>query len=159
MSVGIWISRTLRAAGWIFWDWMITQADPRPYRKSSLSKYLLPLIPAGLVVDQVLPGAERIAILTSPRQASAFCPSPTSRIRRGFWDFCAFPVAQASDLFGNPFMKVARIGCSEDLAPSRGQDFLYWSAPASSFCTGAGNDPSQNLSIWKSSKVEQLPSL
>jgi xanthine/CO dehydrogenase XdhC/CoxF family maturation factor len=32
----------------------------------SLSKYLLPLIPAGLVVDQVLPSADQIAIMTSP---------------------------------------------------------------------------------------------
>ena len=40
-----------------------------------MSKYILPLIPAGLVVDQVLPGADQIAIVTSPHQAPALCPS------------------------------------------------------------------------------------
>ncbi len=79
--------------------------------------------------------------------------SPTSRIRRGFWDFCVSPVAQAFDLTRNPFLKVARISCSEDLASSRGQDFVYWSAPAGSFCAGMGSDRSKilisgNLRRW-----------
>ena len=40
-----------------------------------MSKFLLPLIPAGLVVDQVLLGAHQIAIMTSSHQAPA--PYPT----------------------------------------------------------------------------------
>jgi hypothetical protein len=51
----------------------------------------------------------------------------------GPWNFCVLLVAQASDLCGNPFAKVARNGCSEDLGPSRGRDFMYWSVPAGSF--------------------------
>jgi len=39
-----------------------------------LSKHLLPLIPADLMVDQVLPSPDHIAIVTSPRQTSAPCP-------------------------------------------------------------------------------------
>ncbi len=39
-----------------------------------MSKHLLPLIPAGLLVDQVLPNPDHIAIVTSPRQTSAPCP-------------------------------------------------------------------------------------
>jgi transposase len=39
-----------------------------------LSRHLLPLIPAGLITDQVLPSPDHIAIVTSPRQTSASCP-------------------------------------------------------------------------------------
>ncbi len=35
---------------------------------------MLPLIPAGLMVDQILPNLNDIAIVTSPRQISASCP-------------------------------------------------------------------------------------
>ncbi len=35
---------------------------------------MLPLIPVGLMVDQVLPSSDHIAIVTSPRQTSASCP-------------------------------------------------------------------------------------
>jgi transposase len=40
-----------------------------------LSKRLLPLIPAGLIVDQVIPEADRILILTRPRTPRAPCPA------------------------------------------------------------------------------------
>jgi transposase len=40
-----------------------------------VSKRLLPLIPAGLVVDQVHPDAERLTILTHPRAVAAACPA------------------------------------------------------------------------------------
>src|SRR5450432_476843 len=66
--------------------------------------------------------------------------SPTSRIRRRFWAFCDFLVAQLSDLFGYCFVKVARIGCSEDLVPSPGRVLMYWSAPGRFCRTGTGND-------------------
>ena len=39
-----------------------------------MSKRLLPLIPAGLAVVQVLPTPERITILTQPLSATAACP-------------------------------------------------------------------------------------
>ncbi len=39
-----------------------------------MSKHLLPLIPAGLAVVQVLPTLERVTILTQPLSASAACP-------------------------------------------------------------------------------------
>ena len=37
-------------------------------------KHLLPLIPVGLAVVQVLPTPERITILTQPLSATATCP-------------------------------------------------------------------------------------
>ena len=40
-------------------------------------------------------------------------------------------------------MKVVKIGCSEDLAPSPGQVFMYWSAPAGFFA------PAQALNMVK----------
>jgi transposase len=40
-----------------------------------LSKSLLPLIPACLVVDQILHTPDRITIVTSSRQQSAPCPT------------------------------------------------------------------------------------
>ena len=39
-----------------------------------MSKHLLPLIPAGLAVVQVLPTPERVTILTQPLSATAACP-------------------------------------------------------------------------------------
>lgn len=48
-----------------------------------MSKRLLPLIPAGLVVDQVHHGPERLTILTRPRAALASCPAcgqPSARL-------------------------------------------------------------------------------
>jgi transposase len=39
-----------------------------------LSKHLLPLIPAGLAVVQVLPTPDHVTILTVPRPATAICP-------------------------------------------------------------------------------------
>jgi transposase len=39
-----------------------------------LSKRLLPLIPAGLSVVQVLPASERVTIVTRPHSATAACP-------------------------------------------------------------------------------------
>lgn len=39
-----------------------------------MAKRLLPLIPAGLLVQQVLPTPTQITIVTSPRQESAACP-------------------------------------------------------------------------------------
>lgn len=39
-----------------------------------MPKRLLPLIPAGLLVQQVLPTPERVTIETSPRQSAARCP-------------------------------------------------------------------------------------
>lgn len=41
---------------------------------SVLSKRLLPLIPAGLLVQQVLPSPRQVTILAVPRQSSAACP-------------------------------------------------------------------------------------
>jgi transposase len=40
-----------------------------------LSRHLLPLIPAGLSVEQVLPSPDRIVILAAPKPASAACPA------------------------------------------------------------------------------------
>jgi len=40
-----------------------------------LSKRILPLIPADLAVDQVVPSPDNVIILTSPRQLSATCPA------------------------------------------------------------------------------------
>ncbi len=40
-----------------------------------MSKRILPLIPADLAVDQVVPNPDRILILASPRQLSATCPA------------------------------------------------------------------------------------
>jgi len=48
-----------------------------------LSKRLLPLIPAGLAVVQVLPAPDHVTILTAPRPATAVCPScgtPSHRV-------------------------------------------------------------------------------
>ena len=47
-----------------------------------MSKRLLPLIPAGLMVDQVLPTPDQIDIVTSPRQTSASCPDCAAVSRR-----------------------------------------------------------------------------
>jgi transposase len=47
------------------------------------AKRLLPLIPAGLVVEQVLPAPERITIVTAPKPDTGACPDcdrPTGRI-------------------------------------------------------------------------------
>jgi transposase len=49
--------------------------DCNLHRKPTLPKRILPLIPAGLVVDQVLPSPDRIAIITSPRPEVAHCPT------------------------------------------------------------------------------------
>lgn len=40
-----------------------------------MSKRILPLIPADLAVDQVVPNPDNVVILTSPRQLSATCPA------------------------------------------------------------------------------------
>jgi transposase len=48
-----------------------------------LSKRLLPLIPAGLLVQQVLPSPHQLTILAVPRQSSAACPNcatPSQRV-------------------------------------------------------------------------------
>lgn len=48
-----------------------------------MPKRLLPLIPAGLLVQQILPSPDRITIVTAPHSASAACPgcgTPSSRV-------------------------------------------------------------------------------
>ena len=48
-----------------------------------MSKRLLPLIPAGLAVVQVLPAPDHVTILTAPQPATAVCPgcgSPSHRV-------------------------------------------------------------------------------
>ena len=53
------------------------------YRKSSLSKRILPLIPTCLTVDEVLSSPDQIMIITTPRQKLASCPTcaePSNRI-------------------------------------------------------------------------------
>ena len=40
----------------------------------SMSKRLLPLIPAGLTVVQVLPTPDRVIIVARPLAEAAFCP-------------------------------------------------------------------------------------
>jgi hypothetical protein len=40
-----------------------------------LSKRLLPLIPAGLVVHQILPSPEHLTIVVAPRELCAACPA------------------------------------------------------------------------------------
>jgi transposase len=40
-----------------------------------LPKRLLPLVPAGLLVQQILPSPDRLIIVASPRQGSAACPA------------------------------------------------------------------------------------
>jgi len=47
-----------------------------------LSKRLLPLIPAGLAVVQVLPAPERVTIVTQPQSATATCPGCGTISRR-----------------------------------------------------------------------------
>ena len=49
--------------------------DGDPSRKPTLPKRILPLIPAGLVVDQVLPSPDQIAIVVSPRPDVVHCPT------------------------------------------------------------------------------------
>jgi len=58
-----------------------------------LPKRLLPLIPAGLLVQQILPSPDRLTIVASPHQGSAACPdcaAPScrvhSRYERAFGD-------------------------------------------------------------------------
>src|SRR3954470_8349267 len=46
----------------------------KPRSSSELSRYLLPLIPAGMSVLQVLPEPERITILTTSKSPGAACP-------------------------------------------------------------------------------------
>jgi hypothetical protein len=82
--------------------------------------------------------------------------SPTSRIRRGFWAFCDFLIAQGSDLSRHSFMKVARIGCSEDFVPSPGRVLMYWSTPAGFFEPARETTAREKPDIRKSSKVKQL---
>ena len=48
-----------------------------------LPKRLLPLIPAGLLVQQILPSPDRLTIVASPHQGSAACPdcaAPSCRV-------------------------------------------------------------------------------
>src|SRR5215213_301788 len=45
------------------------------YREPLLSKRALPLIPAGLVVDQVLPTPDHVTIFVRPRQEHSPCPT------------------------------------------------------------------------------------
>lgn len=48
-----------------------------------MSKHLLPLIPAGLAVVQVLPAPDHVTILTTPQPATAICPdcgTPSHRV-------------------------------------------------------------------------------
>jgi transposase len=48
-----------------------------------LSKRLLPLIPAGLLVQQILPSSDHLTIVVAPRQPWAACPTcaaPSSRV-------------------------------------------------------------------------------
>ncbi len=47
-----------------------------------MPKRLLPLIPAGLLVQQILPAPDRITIITRPRQRSAACPDCSALSRR-----------------------------------------------------------------------------
>jgi transposase len=47
-----------------------------------LSKRLLPLIPAGLAVVQVLPTPERVTIVTQPQATTATCPGCGTTSRR-----------------------------------------------------------------------------
>ena len=53
---------------------MATQGERISFRKLSLSKHLLPLVPAGLTVVQVVPTLERVIILAQPLSATAACP-------------------------------------------------------------------------------------
>ena len=56
---------------------------PFSFEVPSLPKRLLPLIPAGLLVQQILPSPDRLTIVTAPRSASAACPgcgTPSSRV-------------------------------------------------------------------------------
>jgi mannose-6-phosphate isomerase-like protein (cupin superfamily) len=46
----------------------------KPRASSELSRHLLPLIPAGLSVLQVLPEPDRLIILTVPKSAGSSCP-------------------------------------------------------------------------------------
>ena len=47
-----------------------------------MSKHLLPLIPAGLAVVQILPTPERVTIVTQPQAATATCPGCGAISRR-----------------------------------------------------------------------------
>ncbi|WP_052389699.1 transposase family protein [Belnapia moabensis] len=47
-----------------------------------MSKRLLPLIPAGLLVQQILPSPDYLTILVTPRQAWAACPTCAAPTRR-----------------------------------------------------------------------------
>ena len=54
-----------------------------PLALRSMSKRLLPLIPAGLTVVQVLPSSDRVTIVARPLAQAAFCPdcgSPSQRL-------------------------------------------------------------------------------
>ncbi len=52
------------------------------FEVSFLSKRLLPLIPAGLLVQQILPSSDHLTILVTPRQAWAACPTCAAPTRR-----------------------------------------------------------------------------
>jgi transposase len=50
-----------------------------------MTKRLLPLIPGGLVVEQVLPEPDRITVVARSRLPTSRCPScdaPSSRVQR-----------------------------------------------------------------------------
>src|SRR3978361_1060110 len=69
------ISRTLRAVHSSFEERIIKWENTQPLREPSLSKRILPLIPAGLVINQILPSADEISMMASSCQEAPHCPS------------------------------------------------------------------------------------
>jgi len=66
--------RTFGAAGWnIVWP-EATWAGHIGAKQPALSRRLLPLIPAGLVVAEVLPAPDHVTIITVPKPSTCTCP-------------------------------------------------------------------------------------
>jgi transposase len=75
VTMNIGISRTLRAVHSSFEERIIKWENTQPLREPSLSKRILPLIPAGLVINQILPSADEISMMASSCQEAPHCPS------------------------------------------------------------------------------------
>ena len=75
VTMNIGISRTLRAVYSSFEERIIKWENTQPLREPSLSKRILPLIPAGLVINQILPSADEISMMASSCQEAPHCPS------------------------------------------------------------------------------------
>ena len=114
-----------------------------------LPKRLLPLIPAGLLVQQILPSPDRLTIVASPHQGSAACPdcaAPScrvhSRYERAFGDL---------PWQGRPVtlrVQARRLRCLNPACPRQTfAERLVGTAPASARRTSRLGDLQHHLAI------------